>query len=274
MDNKNNNNITGKAAELISKSGPLVALILLCIFLAFKNENFFTSTNLLNVARQAALNGFLSLGMMVCILTAGIDLSIGYTMTLSTIIMAKCAVEAGVNPVLCLLIGILTGGLLGLVNGLLLTKCKLPHPFISTLGTQNIYKGIGLVITGATPIAGMPAVVKWAGSAFLSSNQDSFLGKIPLSFVIMLIVYALFSVFLNYTTLGRHIYAVGGNCTSQQKLDTNFKFFYSKDWFSVQCYGCLDTSLFGWLECIRYGVIVKPACAPLMRLRALQSLHT
>ena len=211
MDNKNNNNITGKAAELISKSGPLVALILLCIFLAFKNENFFTSTNLLNVARQAALNGFLSLGMMVCILTAGIDLSIGYTMTLSTIIMAKCAVEAGVNPVLCLLIGILTGGLLGLVNGLLLTKCKLPHPFISTLGTQNIYKGIGLVITGATPIAGMPAVVKWAGSAFLSSNQDSFLGKIPLSFVIMLIVYALFSVFLNYTTLGRHIYAVGGN---------------------------------------------------------------
>lgn len=63
-------------------------------------------------------------------------------------------------------------------------------------------------------------------------------------------------------------------CTSQQKLDTNFKFFYSKDWFSVQCYGCLDTSLFGWLECIRYGVIVKPACAPLMRLRALQSLHT
>lgn len=63
-------------------------------------------------------------------------------------------------------------------------------------------------------------------------------------------------------------------CTSQQKLDTNFKFFYSKDWFFVQCYGCLDTSLFGWLECIRYGVIVKPACAPLMRLRALQSLHT
>lgn len=52
-------------------------------------------------------------------------------------------------------------------------------------------------------------------------------------------------------------------CTSQQKLDTNLKFFYSKDWFSVQCYGCLDTSLFGWLECIRYSVIVKPACAPL-----------
>ena len=131
----NNNSVAAKAKDLMNKAGPLVALILLCIFLAFKNENFFTSTNLLNVARQAALNGFLSLGMMVCILTAGIDLSVGYTMTLSTIIMAKCAVEKGMNPVLCLIIGILAGALLGLVNGILLTKFKLPHPFISTLGT-------------------------------------------------------------------------------------------------------------------------------------------
>ena len=183
-----NKNATSKFKEIINKTGPLVALILLCIFLAFKNKNFFTATNLLNVARQAALNGFLSLGMMVCILTAGIDLSIGYTMTLSTLIMAKCAVQMELNPVLCLVICIVSGALLGLVNGLLLTKCKLPHPFISTLGTQNIYKGIGLVITGATPIAGMPFIIKWAGSSFLSSKPESFLSKIPVSFLMMLIV--------------------------------------------------------------------------------------
>ena len=58
------------------------------------------------------------------------------------------------------------------------------------------------------------------------------------------------------------------SCTSQQKLDTNFKFFYNKDSFSVQWHGSFDTSLFGWLECIRYSAIVKPACAPLTRLRA------
>ncbi len=220
----NNNSVAAKAKDLINKAGPLVALVLLCIFLAFKNENFFTSTNLLNVARQAALNGFLSLGMMVCILTAGIDLSVGYTMTLSTIIMAKCAVEKGMNPVLCLIIGILAGALLGLINGILLTKFKLPHPFISTLGTQNIYKGIGLVITGATPIAGMPLAIKWAGSSFLSSNPDSLLGKIPISFVIMLIVYVLFSIFLNYTTLGRHIYAVGGNINTAGLSGINVDF--------------------------------------------------
>ena len=220
----NSNSAAAKLKELIGKAGPLVALILLGIFLTIKNENFLTVNNLMNVARQTALNGFLSLGMMVCILTAGIDLSIGYTMTLSTIVMAKCAVEMGMNPILCLLIGILTGAVLGLINGLLLTKCKLPHPFISTLGTQNIYKGIGLVITGATPIAGMPLAIKWAGSSFLSSNPDSPLSRIPVSFILMLIMYILFSIFLNYTTLGRHIYAVGGNINTAGLSGINVDF--------------------------------------------------
>lgn len=220
----NSNSAAAKLKELIGKAGPLVALILLGIFLTIKNENFLTVNNLMNVARQTALNGFLSLGMMVCILTAGIDLSIGYTMTLSTIVMAKCAVEMGMNPILCLLVGILTGAVLGLINGLLLTKCKLPHPFISTLGTQNIYKGIGLVITGATPIAGMPLAIKWAGSSFLSSNPDSPLSRIPVSFILMLIMYILFSIFLNYTTLGRHIYAVGGNINTAGLSGINVDF--------------------------------------------------
>lgn len=218
------NAVIAKGKEILGKAGPIVALVLLCIFLSFKNENFFTVNNLMNVARQTAMNGFLALGMMVCILTAGIDLSIGFTMTLSTIIMAKCAVEYGWNPILSLLIGVAAGGLLGLINGLLLTKCKLPHPFISTLGTQNIYKGVALVITGATPIAGMPIAIKWAGSSFLSSNQDSFLGKIPVGFVLMLVAYILFSVFLNYTTLGRHIYAVGGSITTAGLSGINVDF--------------------------------------------------
>lgn len=221
---KENNNVMKKAKELLGKAGPIVALIILGIFLSFKNSNFLTVDNMMNVARQTSVNGFLSLGMMVCILTAGIDLSVGFTMTLSTVIMAMCAVNFGWNPVLCLLIGILTGGLLGLFNGLLLTKCKLPHPFISTMGTQNIYKGVALVITGATPIAGMPLAVKWAGASFLSTNPNTFLGKIPVSFVLMLAAYILFSIFLNYSTLGRHIYAVGGNITTAGLSGINVDF--------------------------------------------------
>jgi ribose transport system permease protein len=207
--------------EISSKSGPVLALLIIGIFLSFTSNSFLTIGNLLNVSRQVTINGFLSLGMMACILTGGIDLSIGFTMTLSSVIMAFCAVKLGWNPVLSLGIGLISGCLLGLINGLLLTIGRLPHPFISTMGTQNIYKGISLIITGATPIAGMPLAIKWAGSAFIISNPDALLGKIPVCFIIMVLAYFLFSIFLNYTILGRHIYAVGGNMTTARLSGVN-----------------------------------------------------
>ena len=81
-----------------------------------------------------------------------------------------------------------------------------------------------MVITGATPIAGLPALIRWPGAAFLSSNRDTFLGKIPVSFVLMVIMFIIFSVFLNYTTLGRHIYAVGGNIETAKLSGINVNF--------------------------------------------------
>jgi ribose transport system permease protein len=213
-----------KLKELSGKLGPVPALLIIGIFLSIVSDSFLTMGNLLNVSRQVTINGFLSLGMMVCILTGGIDLSIGFTMTLSSVVMAFCAVKLGWNSVLSLGIGLGSGCLLGLVNGLLLTIGRLPHPFISTMGTQNIYKGISLVITGATPIASMPLVIKWAGSAFITSNPNTFLGKVPVCFVLMLIAYILFSIFLNYSVIGRHIYAVGGNMTTAQLSGVNVVF--------------------------------------------------
>lgn len=217
-------NIKGKIKEIAGKGGPIIALVLLCIFLAMKTDKFLTVNNIMNIFRQTSMSGFLALGMMACILTAGIDLSVGFTMTLSTIVMAKCAVEVGLPPFLCLIICVLTGAVLGLVNGLLLTKCKLPHPFISTMGTQNIYKGIGLVITGATPIAGMPLMISWAGSASVTSESNTILDKVPVGFILMLVVYVIFSIFLNYSRLGRHIYAVGGNITTAGLSGINVDF--------------------------------------------------
>jgi ribose transport system permease protein len=213
--------LTNKIKEISGKSGPILALLIIGVFLSFASNSFLTIGNLLNVSRQVTINGFLSLGMMACILTGGIDLSIGFTMTLSSVLMAFCAVKLGWNPVLSLGIGLVSGCLLGLVNGLLLTVGRLPHPFISTMGTQNIYKGISLIITGATPIAGMPLVIKWAGSAFITSNPNTLLGRIPVCFIIMVIAYFLFSIFLNYTILGRHIYAVGGNMTTARLSGVN-----------------------------------------------------
>ncbi|MGI6546354.1 MAG: ABC transporter permease [Fastidiosipilaceae bacterium] len=210
--------------QAVGKAGPVVALVLMCVFLAIANPNFLTVSNLLSVAGQASYSGFLALGMMVCILTAGIDLSVGFTMTLSSVVMATLAVKLGVHPLISLLMAIVVGAFLGLINGLLLTACKLPHPFISTMGTQNIFKGLSLVITGATPIAGLPLIITWAGSGFLSNNRASFLGKIPVSFVLMLIMFAIFAIFLNYTPLGRHIYAVGGNIETAKLSGINVNF--------------------------------------------------
>ncbi|MDI9489829.1 MAG: ABC transporter permease [Bacillota bacterium] len=200
-----------RVKESLGKAGPVVALIIMCIFLSIASPNFLTINNLLSVAGQASYAGLLAIGMMVCILTGGIDLSVGFTMTLSSVVMATFAVKWAVNPLVALFVGIITGALCGLFNGLLLTVGKLPHPFISTMGTQNIYKGLALVITGATPIAGIPAIVSWAGNAKIGKNPDSFLGKVPISFILMILVYIVFSVFLKHTATGRHIYAVGGN---------------------------------------------------------------
>jgi ribose transport system permease protein len=227
------------------KSGPTLALLILCVFLAFASDSFLTVQNLINVSRQTTINGFLALGMMVTILTAGIDLSIGFTMTLSSVIMALCVIKLGWNPFLALSVCLFSGTVLGLINGLLLTMGRLPHPFISTMATQNIYKGIGLVITKATPIAGMPLAIKWAGSSFVSSNPDSFLGKIPVCFILMLVAYFLFSIFLNYSVLGRHIYAVGGNITTARLSGINDNFVrtmvYTISGFMAACGGIILT---------------------------------
>lgn len=210
--------------NFMSKAGPLVAVLILAVVMAFASDNFLTVNNFQNLMKQTLINGFLSLGMMACILTAGIDLSVGYMMTLSAIFMAFWCVKWELNPVLGMILGVVVAIGLGTVNGLLLTKCKLPHPFISTLGTQNIFKGAALVITGATPIAGMPLVVKWAGSASITKDTGLLTDKIPVGFIIMIIVYLLFGIFLSRTTLGRHIYAVGGNLNTAALSGINTDF--------------------------------------------------
>jgi ribose transport system permease protein len=131
--------------------------------------------------------------------------------------MGKYVVQMNGIPVLGIMICIFSGGLFGLLNGLLLTKLKLPHPFISTLGTQNIYRGFCLIITMATPISGFPKAVLWAGDAFIGD-------VVPASLVLMIAMYIIFSLFLNKTTLGRHIYATGGNIVMARLSGVNVDF--------------------------------------------------
>jgi len=215
MQNNTGKDMLNQAKVILAKSGPLVALILMMIFLTIRHPSFLTADNLLNVLRQSSSQALIAIALMLAILTGGIDLSVGSSMALAMVIMGKF-LEAGMNPLLCAIICVLSGVVLGWVNGILLTKLRLPHPFISTMGTQFVYRGICLVLTKGTPISGMPAEVKWAGATFL--------GPIAVSVIIVIIIYVIFGVFFSKTTLGRHIYAVGGNRDTAKLAGVNVDF--------------------------------------------------
>lgn len=200
---RNTSAFLGSTKNLLAKSGPLLALVLIAAILTVTTDNFLTARNLMNVIRQAASNGFVALGMMACILTGGIDLSVGSIVAISCMLSGMAA-QAGVPGVICVGICIGVGIICGIINGLLLTKLKLPHPFISTMGTQNVLRGAALLVTAGVPISGMPYALNWAGSAYIAN-------KIPVSLVLMLAAYLIFALFLRRTRLGRHIYAIGGN---------------------------------------------------------------
>ncbi|MBE3580651.1 MAG: ABC transporter permease [Thermoanaerobacteraceae bacterium] len=192
-----------KWKDLLYNLGALLGLILLSIGLTVLSPDFLTLNNLMNIARQSAINSLISVGMLLTILTAGIDLSVGSVLALSTVVMAILIVKLNVTPFIGVLAGLCLGGFLGFMNGVLLTKLHLPHPFISTLGTMNIARGLALIVTGATPISGFPMSVQFLGAAFW--------GPIPVSFILVLGVFIIFHLFLTRTTTGRYIYAVGGN---------------------------------------------------------------
>jgi ribose transport system permease protein len=197
----------------IGRFGALFGLIIVVVVLAIFSPVFLTTDNLSNIGRQLGVNALLSVGMLVVIITAGIDLSVGSILGLSMCVLAWMAITQQINPYVSMIACLVVGVGVGLTNGLLLTRLHLPHPFIATLGTMNVARGLALIITGASPIsgfdrAGAPQVL-WLGSGSI--------GPIPVVVLLVLIVYVIFHLLLSNTALGRHIYAVGGN-TSAARL--------------------------------------------------------
>ncbi|WP_370674992.1 ABC transporter permease [Pleomorphomonas sp. PLEO] len=189
--------------EKLYQLGVLLSLILLCAVMTVLSPRFLTMDNLMNVASQAAVSAIVSIGMFLAILTSGIDLSVGSVLALSTMIMGIASDRWGLNPYLCIAICLGSGSLLGLFNGLLLTKLRLPHPFISTMGTKQMARGIALFVTAAAPISMFPDEIQFLGNT-------SF-GQVPVSFILVAILYIGMYFFLTRTSTGRYIYAVGGN---------------------------------------------------------------
>jgi ribose transport system permease protein len=190
------------SASWWQRLGPLVGLLLLCISLAIASPHFLTVDNLLNVLRQSAINAILGLGQLIVIITAGIDLSIGSVMGVCNVVVAML-LRAGWHPVAACVAVLVLGSAIGLVNGLLLTRLRLPHPFISTLGTMNVGRGVALLLAGGIPISGL-------SPGFRATFGGDALG-LPMPIVVAGIAYLCGYVFLARTVWGRDLYAIGGN---------------------------------------------------------------
>jgi ribose transport system permease protein len=183
------------------ESGALIVLLVAVGALTLASPDFLTGNNLANLARQVAIFGILAIGQLMVILTGGIDLSVGSILGLAGAVTAQLLVS-GTPIVPAILIGVVVGGVLGLANGVLVTRFKLP-PFIATLGMLGIARGIVLVITDANTIQGLP-------DSFQTVANGTVLG-IPNLLIVFVIITAIASFVLNRTVFGRYVYAVGSN---------------------------------------------------------------
>ena len=201
---ENKNEVLGaNIKKHVYSLGVLFSLVLLCIVMTILSPRFLSITNLMNVAGQAAINSIISIGMFLAIMTSGIDLSVGSVLALSTMFMGLFAKTYNMNPYLALLSCLAIGTFLGLLNGFMLTKLRLPHPFISTMGMKQMARALCLVVTATQPVYQFKKPIVFLGNANV--------GPMPVSFILVAALYVIMFFFLSRTRTGRYIYAVGGN---------------------------------------------------------------
>lgn len=194
---------TKKKSNGNSFLGTLAALIILCVVLTIVSDKFLTYNNLMSVLKQTTFTALLSTGMLLCLITAGIDLSVGANATFCACICGMLVKGGMTNSLILIVIAIVAGTLIGLINGLLLTRLHLPHPFVSTLGMKNFLWGASLLVVSSQMVSGFPDGVMALGSATI--------GGFPISFIVVVVIYVIMHILLTRTSLGRSIYCAGGN---------------------------------------------------------------
>lgn len=185
--------------------GIIIALLAMFIFLTVfptTRSTFLTPKNMFNILRQNASNLFLATGMTMVIILGGIDLSVGSVIALSGVVAAGCVVNFGLPEAVGFAAAIAVGAIVGMFNGFVICKTDIP-PFIVTLASMNITKGIALVLTGGAPIRCMTDAFKFPGAGYV--------GPVPTPVILMVVIFVIAALMINRTQLGRHIYAVGGN---------------------------------------------------------------
>lgn len=188
--------------RFLERNIPLIGFFALLVVMGFLSPAFFTQYNILSVLRQASINGLVAYGMFVVILTAGIDLSVGSTLAVSSMVMAKL-ITSGMNSPLAILIALLIGAGVGLINGLLISKGRL-QPMIATLSTMMAFRGVTLYISNGVPVSRL-------GEGFIGWIGRGNFGGVPLPVYVLFIVAVIMAFVLKYTVFGKRVYAIGGN---------------------------------------------------------------
>ena len=180
----------------------LTALLVVGALISVFTPYFLTTDNLMGVFRSFSMIAIMSIGMVMVIITGGIDLSVGSVMGMASLFTA-IGFQNGLPTIVCILAGLLVGVVFGLFNGLLITAIRLP-PFIATLGSLSIGRGLMYIVTHGVPLTpDTPEIFSVLGQGYV--------GVVPVPVVIMFIMMVAFSVLMRRTRFGRHVYATGGN---------------------------------------------------------------
>jgi len=187
--------------NFLNRYGIFIALVALACVLSVTTDSFASASNLTNVARQVSINGILAVAVTFVLLTGGVDLSLGSVVALSGVVCALFAHPGEYPLVVPISMGLITGALCGLLNGVLVTWGGIA-PFIVTLGMMTMARGLALIFSSGKPVADMtPALTNLAGDW----------GPLPIPVLCFAFVALLAWLFLGRFRLGRHLYAVGGN---------------------------------------------------------------
>ena len=216
FDKLENQSILGPVARFVRNNGGiLIAFFFLFTVMSVGAENFFSGANFMNVMRNVSTNAFLAMGVMMCLILGGIDLTGGAMLALSGCLCVVGLSRWGLSIPMAITLGVVVGVAVGFLNGWVIAYSGI-HPFIVTLAMQSICRGFAYLIAGGQPVT-------LYGRDDFSMIGNGFLWGIPLPVIYMAVALVLLALLLNKTKSGRHIYATGGNELAARFSGINIK---------------------------------------------------
>lgn len=204
-------------ARRIQQFAMVIGLVLLMAVVSRLSPDFLTTSNLLNVARQVSLTAILGAGMTVVIISGGIDLSVGSVVGLGTAVVANTVIATNGNIWLATVAGVAVGAAVGFGNGLVIAKLQI-QPFIVTLASLTIVRGLVMIYTNAIPIS----IINYSSFSFLGGG---YVGSIPTPIIIAVVTFAVSWFLLTKTLFGRYVFAIGNSEATTRLAGVNVDFY-------------------------------------------------